>query len=575
MASKKRNYPYDTTKYEGVWRTIGGRKVYIKTGQSLSEAMRESGKFEKTASGNIKREDIVKVKQELHNRELHKQTEDMMNAYGTNRYKFGSNYWGDKYRQASKYEREGKELLDSYYDNPIEAKDTYDLVGQHINKNQQLGDIGRKVIDKKKKILSGDKGLSSQERKDMSPLKGGKLYSELTDQEKELNEELHLRDMAMSSWIYGGDLHTDKDVNSAPGNENYYNKPYINKFYDKLGKDRTEEILKQQKDYFNRGKVQENVYTDSEGLSYNSFIEPKNSKERDLSVKYDSVEDRYNKDKSFRDMLKNEHNKTLDTTRKEINSYFDMTLEDRKKLVGDENDLYKALNEDYGNIDRDEFDKIYKEELLNRTAKDVAKSFGADKVKVKDRTYEQVDGEWQELAKKMEKDYDEYGTTNWRDEKRLNELSRERDTIQFKDKKTGNDYLPKASKVEKSGTSNRKEVSDNIQAHILEYYDNPVDFMEQMDAMDWLPTRWRAGEELASGGSYLIYYDDQREFLNSLNINPKGKEFSDDRVFQTYNSLIGRESERLYNRLQKLYEQYQREHKDSNVSLDDFRKWFK
>ena len=30
---------------EGVWRTISGRKVFIRTGQKLSEAMRESGKF--------------------------------------------------------------------------------------------------------------------------------------------------------------------------------------------------------------------------------------------------------------------------------------------------------------------------------------------------------------------------------------------------------------------------------------------------------------------------------------------------------------------------------------------------
>ena len=142
-------------------------------------------------------------------------------------------------------------------------------------------------------------------------------------------------------------------------------------------------------------------------------------------------------------------------------------------------------------------------------------------------------------------------------------------------KKTGNDYLPKAKKVETAGTSNRKEVSDNIQAHILEYYDNPVDFMKQMDVFNNMPTRWHAGQEMAKQGFYDIYYDDQREFLESLNINPKGKSFSDDRVFQTYSSLIGRESERLYNRLEKLYNQYKAEHKNSDVSLDDFRKWFK
>lgn len=29
----------------GVWRTVGGRRIFIKNGQSLSEAMKESGKF--------------------------------------------------------------------------------------------------------------------------------------------------------------------------------------------------------------------------------------------------------------------------------------------------------------------------------------------------------------------------------------------------------------------------------------------------------------------------------------------------------------------------------------------------
>lgn len=31
----------------GVWRTIGGRRIFIKDGQSLTEAMKESGKFQK------------------------------------------------------------------------------------------------------------------------------------------------------------------------------------------------------------------------------------------------------------------------------------------------------------------------------------------------------------------------------------------------------------------------------------------------------------------------------------------------------------------------------------------------
>lgn len=30
---------------EGVWRTVGGRRIFIRNGQSLSDAMIESGKF--------------------------------------------------------------------------------------------------------------------------------------------------------------------------------------------------------------------------------------------------------------------------------------------------------------------------------------------------------------------------------------------------------------------------------------------------------------------------------------------------------------------------------------------------
>ena len=29
----------------GVWRTVSGRRIFIKDGQSLTDAMRESGKF--------------------------------------------------------------------------------------------------------------------------------------------------------------------------------------------------------------------------------------------------------------------------------------------------------------------------------------------------------------------------------------------------------------------------------------------------------------------------------------------------------------------------------------------------
>ena len=45
---------------DGVWRTIGGRRIFIKNKQPLSEAMKQSGKFKK-----VTREDVVKAKAQL------------------------------------------------------------------------------------------------------------------------------------------------------------------------------------------------------------------------------------------------------------------------------------------------------------------------------------------------------------------------------------------------------------------------------------------------------------------------------------------------------------------------------
>lgn len=44
---------------DGIWRTVGGRRIFIKTGQSLSEAMIESGKFKKN-----KKEDEIETETE-------------------------------------------------------------------------------------------------------------------------------------------------------------------------------------------------------------------------------------------------------------------------------------------------------------------------------------------------------------------------------------------------------------------------------------------------------------------------------------------------------------------------------
>lgn len=62
-------------KENGVWRTVGGRRIFIKEGQDLAEAMKESGKFSKQEVSNDK-----KVDRDTRIKELTKEIEEMENG---------------------------------------------------------------------------------------------------------------------------------------------------------------------------------------------------------------------------------------------------------------------------------------------------------------------------------------------------------------------------------------------------------------------------------------------------------------------------------------------------------------
>jgi hypothetical protein len=102
----------------------------------------------------------------------------------------------------------------------------------------------------------------------------------------------------------------------------------------------------------------------------------------------------------------------------------------------------------------------------------------------------------------------------------------------------------KAKKSVMSGVSNNKEVSKRIQETILEYFDSYEDMMRELEnAVEIFGPGWKAGMGLAEGGTFAVYTDDQRaEIAGWLEQDPKEAErFSDDKVFHTYVSLMGRE----------------------------------
>lgn len=98
--------------------------------------------------------------------------------------------------------------------------------------------------------------------------------------------------------------------------------------------------------------------------------------------------------------------------------------------------------------------------------------------------------------------------------------------------------------------SNTKEVKNKINKHILSYFtqddgwdnDNTIDNLkEQLKSFDYMPTDYAKGVYMAEGGTFLIYTRDMEEFLNGLGINPSNKEYSDNKVFEQYCHLIGRQ----------------------------------
>lgn len=67
--------------YKGVWRTVGGRRIFIRNGEGLSSAMKRSGKFTKSKKSDIIEgaKNIGKLKDEDVSRNVKKGIKDIDN----------------------------------------------------------------------------------------------------------------------------------------------------------------------------------------------------------------------------------------------------------------------------------------------------------------------------------------------------------------------------------------------------------------------------------------------------------------------------------------------------------------
>lgn len=98
-----------------------------------------------------------------------------------------------------------------------------------------------------------------------------------------------------------------------------------------------------------------------------------------------------------------------------------------------------------------------------------------------------------------------------------------------------------------------KSVKEALNAHILERFtkdhgwdsdDALANLKEQLKSFDYMPTDYKKGRYMAEGGTFLVYYAEQREFLGELleaNEFETYDKYSNNQVFETYCHLIGRQ----------------------------------
>ena len=95
--------------------------------------------------------------------------------------------------------------------------------------------------------------------------------------------------------------------------------------------------------------------------------------------------------------------------------------------------------------------------------------------------------------------------------------------------------------------SNTQEVKAKIRKHIGEFY-TPSELREQINGImcPVYPTVYHAVYHMAEGGCFLIYNNDITAFIDSLGINPKGKEYDPYDSFKLYCRLIARDAQLIY-----------------------------
>lgn len=223
---------------KGVWRTIGGRRVFIKEGQDLASAMKESGKF-KSAKKFSKREEL---KKDI----AHQVTEAEKNG-NTAHAEIGKRELerlnNEEKEQAVKDYENGKisaeDVLNKFYGQEDKMKEAFEKMGYTAPTKENID----KANKRHEEFMSG---LKSKEEKKNSNDKFLEKAKALDDRDKgKISEEEYF-----------------KRLNDIDGLDNEKEKAKVKENLDRLGVERPE-FLKDKEDSKNSNKdFKELVKTD-------------------------------------------------------------------------------------------------------------------------------------------------------------------------------------------------------------------------------------------------------------------------------------------------------------------------
>ena len=148
---------------EGVWRTIGGRRVFIRKGQSLSEAMKDSGKFKKTS--DVSRNEYQDRKAELkrdnlrekwHEADLKAHKEDLKFMKDKINYEGNRLELGEKAHNLKEDYEFAKDIVKDRIDSEEYKGNLSNLKGKHIEKERTTKQVNDEYNELSKKMQQDD-----------------------------------------------------------------------------------------------------------------------------------------------------------------------------------------------------------------------------------------------------------------------------------------------------------------------------------------------------------------------------------------------------------------------------------